>query len=84
MPLTGVFATRSSERPNPIGLHRVTITAIEAPTRLRVRALEAVDGTPIIDLAPAAADLEGAGVTPYPADDAAANNSCSRSRPLRR
>src|SRR5438876_24667 len=42
-PLTGVFATRSSERPNPIDLHRVTVTAIEAPTRLRVRALEAID-----------------------------------------
>jgi len=50
IPLTGVFATRSPDRPNPIGLHRVTITAIEAPTRLRVPALEAVDGTPILDL----------------------------------
>jgi tRNA-Thr(GGU) m(6)t(6)A37 methyltransferase TsaA len=49
-PLTGVFATQSSERPNPIGLHRVTVTAIKAPTRLRVRALEAIDGTPILDL----------------------------------
>lgn len=49
-PLTGVFATRSAQRPNPIGLHRVTITAIERPTRLRVRALEAIDGTPILDL----------------------------------
>jgi tRNA-Thr(GGU) m(6)t(6)A37 methyltransferase TsaA len=49
-PLTGVFATRSSERPNPIGLHRVTVTAIEAPTLLRVGALEAIDGTPILDL----------------------------------
>jgi tRNA-Thr(GGU) m(6)t(6)A37 methyltransferase TsaA len=49
-PLTGVFATRSSERPNPIGLHRVTITAIESPTLLRVSALEAIDGTPILDL----------------------------------
>jgi len=49
-PLTGVFATRSSGRPNPIGLHRVTVTAIEAPTRLRIRALEAIDGTPILDL----------------------------------
>ena len=45
-PLTGVFATRSSERPNPIGLHRVTITALESPTLLRVSALEAIDGTP--------------------------------------
>jgi tRNA-Thr(GGU) m(6)t(6)A37 methyltransferase TsaA len=50
IPLTGVFATRSPDRPNPIGLHRVTVTAIEAPTRLRVLALEAIDGTPILDL----------------------------------
>jgi tRNA-Thr(GGU) m(6)t(6)A37 methyltransferase TsaA len=49
-PLTGVFATRSPDRPNPIGLHRVTVTAVESPTRLRVGALEAVDGTPILDL----------------------------------
>ena len=49
-PLTGVFATRSPDRPNQIGLHRVTVTAIEAPTLLRVRALEAIDGTPILDL----------------------------------
>jgi tRNA-Thr(GGU) m(6)t(6)A37 methyltransferase TsaA len=49
-PLTGVFATRSPDRPNPIGLHRVTITAIESPTFLRVSALEAIDGTPILDL----------------------------------
>jgi tRNA-Thr(GGU) m(6)t(6)A37 methyltransferase TsaA len=49
-PLTGVFATRSSERPNPVGLHRVTVSAIESPTLLRVLALEAIDGTPILDL----------------------------------
>jgi tRNA-Thr(GGU) m(6)t(6)A37 methyltransferase TsaA len=49
-PLTGVFRTRSSERPNPIGLHHVTVTAREGATTLRVGALEAVDGTPIIDL----------------------------------
>jgi tRNA-Thr(GGU) m(6)t(6)A37 methyltransferase TsaA len=49
-PLTGVFATRSSDRPNPIGLHRVTVIAIESPTELRVSALEAIDGTPILDL----------------------------------
>ena len=50
-PLTGVFNTRSPDRPNPIGLHRVTIPAIDG-TRLRVRDLEALDGTPILDLKP--------------------------------
>jgi tRNA-Thr(GGU) m(6)t(6)A37 methyltransferase TsaA len=50
IPLTGVFRTRSSDRPNPIGVHRVTVTAFEGPTTLRVGALEAIDGTPIIDL----------------------------------
>jgi tRNA-Thr(GGU) m(6)t(6)A37 methyltransferase TsaA len=49
-PLTGVFATRSPDRPNPIGLHRVTVTAVEPQARLRVLALEAIDGTPILDL----------------------------------
>jgi tRNA-Thr(GGU) m(6)t(6)A37 methyltransferase TsaA len=49
IPLTGVFATRSSDRPNPIGLHRVTVIATDS-TSLRVRALEAIDGTPILDL----------------------------------
>jgi tRNA-Thr(GGU) m(6)t(6)A37 methyltransferase TsaA len=50
IPLTGVFRTRSPDRPNPIGVHRVTVTALEGPTSLRVGALEAIDGTPIIDL----------------------------------
>jgi tRNA-Thr(GGU) m(6)t(6)A37 methyltransferase TsaA len=50
IPLTGVFLTRSSDRPNPIGLHRVTVTAVEPPATLRVAALEAIDGTPILDL----------------------------------
>jgi tRNA-Thr(GGU) m(6)t(6)A37 methyltransferase TsaA len=51
IPLTGVFRTRSPGRPNPIGLHRVvTVTAREGATTLRVGALEAIDGTPIIDL----------------------------------
>ena len=49
IPLTGVFATRSPDRPNPIGLHRVTVSAIESPT-LGVLALEAIDGTPILDV----------------------------------
>jgi tRNA-Thr(GGU) m(6)t(6)A37 methyltransferase TsaA len=50
IPLTGVFRTRSPDRPNPIGVHRVTVTALEGPTTLRVGPLEAIDGTPIIDL----------------------------------
>ena len=50
IPLTGVFRTRSPDRPNPIGVHRVAVTALEDPTHLRVRALEAIDGTPILDL----------------------------------
>lgn len=49
-PLTGVFKTRSADRPNPIGLHRVTITAIHLPTRLLVEPLEVVDKTPIVDI----------------------------------
>jgi tRNA-Thr(GGU) m(6)t(6)A37 methyltransferase TsaA len=51
-PLTGVFSTRSADRPNPIGLHRVRIVAIEDGLRLLVRGLEAVRGTPILDLKP--------------------------------
>lgn len=47
----GVFSTRSPDRPNPIGLHRVEITAIDG-RRMRVRNLEALDGTPIIDVKP--------------------------------
>jgi tRNA-Thr(GGU) m(6)t(6)A37 methyltransferase TsaA len=50
IPLTGVFRTRSPDRPNPIGVHRVTVIAVEHSTRLHVAALEAIDGTPIIDL----------------------------------
>lgn len=47
----GVFSTRSSDRPNPIGLHRVEILSIHCG-RVRVRNLEAVDGTPILDVKP--------------------------------
>jgi tRNA-Thr(GGU) m(6)t(6)A37 methyltransferase TsaA len=56
-PETGVFATRSPHRPNPIGLHRVTILGIEG-TRLRVRGLEAIDGTPVLDIKPVLAAAE--------------------------
>ncbi len=50
-PRQGVFSTRSPDRPNPIGLHRVTIVSID-DTRLQVRNLEALDGTPIVDVKP--------------------------------
>ena len=50
-PLEGVFSTRSPHRPNPIGLHRVRITEIDG-ARLRVASLEALHGTPILDLKP--------------------------------
>jgi tRNA-Thr(GGU) m(6)t(6)A37 methyltransferase TsaA len=50
-PLTGVFSTRSPDRPNPIGLHRVRILAVDG-TRVKVSNLEAIDGTPIIDVKP--------------------------------
>jgi tRNA-Thr(GGU) m(6)t(6)A37 methyltransferase TsaA len=50
-PERGVFSTRSADRPNPIGLHVVEVVAVDA-TRLRVRNLEALDGTPVLDLKP--------------------------------
>ena len=50
-PEQGVFNTRSPDRPNPIGLHRVEVVSVEG-TRLRVRNLEALDGTPIVDVKP--------------------------------
>jgi tRNA-Thr(GGU) m(6)t(6)A37 methyltransferase TsaA len=50
-PRRGVFSTRSPDRPNPIGLHRVTIVAVDG-RRIRVRDLEAIDGTPIVDVKP--------------------------------
>jgi tRNA-Thr(GGU) m(6)t(6)A37 methyltransferase TsaA len=51
-PLAGVFATRSPHRPNPLGLHRVTVRAISG-TRLRIGPIEALDGTPVVDIKPA-------------------------------
>jgi tRNA-Thr(GGU) m(6)t(6)A37 methyltransferase TsaA len=50
-PPTGVFSTRSADRPNPIGLHPVEILAVEG-LRIHVRPLEAIDGTPVIDVKP--------------------------------
>lgn len=51
-PLTGVFATRSPDRPNPVGLHRVKVLRIENERTLHVRGLEAIHGTPVIDIKP--------------------------------
>lgn len=50
-PLTGVFATRSPDRPNPLGLHRVKVLEIKG-TSLKVGPLEAIDGTPVVDIKP--------------------------------
>ena len=50
-PLTGVFLTRSPDRPNPLGLHRVTVREISG-IRLRVGPIEAIDGTPLVDIKP--------------------------------
>jgi tRNA-Thr(GGU) m(6)t(6)A37 methyltransferase TsaA len=50
-PLTGVFATRSPDRPNPIGLHRVTVRTV-VKNRLRIGPIEAINGTPVIDIKP--------------------------------
>ena len=51
VPLAGVFATRSPDRPNPLGLHRVTVLSIEG-RRLHVGPIEAIDGTPVVDIKP--------------------------------
>jgi tRNA-Thr(GGU) m(6)t(6)A37 methyltransferase TsaA len=48
-PLAGVFATRSPHRPNPLGLHRVTVHEISG-MRLRIGPIEAIDGTPVVDI----------------------------------
>ena len=50
-PLTGVFATRSPDRPNPLGLHPVVVRAIDGH-RLRIGPIEAIDGTPVVDIKP--------------------------------
>jgi tRNA (Thr-GGU) A37 N-methylase len=56
-PLTGVFLTRSPDRPNPIGLHRVKIIEI-AYGSLVVGPIEAIDGTPVIDIKPVIASSD--------------------------
>jgi tRNA-Thr(GGU) m(6)t(6)A37 methyltransferase TsaA len=56
-PETGVFATRSADRPNPIGLHRVRVLEVDGG-RLRVDALDAIDGTPVLDLKPVLGAVE--------------------------
>ena len=58
-PLHGVFATRSPDRPNPIGIHRVRLLAIESGGVLHVAPLEAIDGTPVVDIKPALAEAGG-------------------------
>ena len=55
-PLTGVFATRSPDRPNPLGFHRVTVRSV-AKNRLRIGPIEAMDGTPVIDIKPVLSDV---------------------------
>ena len=50
-PLTGVFATRSPDRPNPLGLHPVTVREVDK-NRLRIGPIEAIDGTPVLDIKP--------------------------------
>jgi tRNA-Thr(GGU) m(6)t(6)A37 methyltransferase TsaA len=56
-PESGVFATRSPDRPNPIGLHRVSIVAIDG-LRINVSGLEAIDGTPLLDIKPVLGPVE--------------------------
>jgi tRNA-Thr(GGU) m(6)t(6)A37 methyltransferase TsaA len=56
-PLRGVFTVRSPHRPNPIGLHRVSVLEVAGP-RLKVAPLEAIDGTPILDIKPVLGNSE--------------------------
>ena len=59
-PLKGVFATRSPHRPNPVGLHRVSVLEV-AGNRLRVAPMEAIDGTPIVDIKPVLVGVDDRG-----------------------
>ena len=56
-PLTGVFSTRSPDRPNPVGLHRVKVKTV-VKNRLRIGPIEAIDGTPVIDIKPVLSGLQ--------------------------
>jgi tRNA-Thr(GGU) m(6)t(6)A37 methyltransferase TsaA len=56
-PLTGVFSTRSPDRPNPLGLHRVTVLTVDG-VRIQVSDLEAIDGTPIVDVKPVLGEID--------------------------
>jgi tRNA-Thr(GGU) m(6)t(6)A37 methyltransferase TsaA len=56
-PLTGVFNTRSPHRPNPLGLHRVAVRELSG-TRLRIGPIEAIDGTPVVDIKPTLHDRD--------------------------
>jgi tRNA-Thr(GGU) m(6)t(6)A37 methyltransferase TsaA len=58
-PETGVFSTRSADRPNPIGIHRTTVVTVDG-LRMLVAELEAVDGTPVIDVKPVLTTRTGA------------------------
>ena len=64
IPLAGVFATRSPDRPNPLGLHRVTVREISG-TRLRIGPIEAIDGTPVVDVKPVLANCHDRLVTQH-------------------
>jgi len=58
LPERGVFSTRSPHRPNPVSLHTVTLLSIEGNV-LRVRGMDAIDGTPVIDIKPHSPELDG-------------------------
>jgi tRNA (Thr-GGU) A37 N-methylase len=56
-PEAGVFSTRASSRPNPIGLHRVSVLGLDG-VRVHVSGLEAIDGTPVVDIKPVLSSIE--------------------------
>jgi tRNA-Thr(GGU) m(6)t(6)A37 methyltransferase TsaA len=58
LPMRGVFSTRSPHRPNPVSLHTVTLLALEGNV-LRVRGMDAIDGTPVVDIKPHSPELDG-------------------------